>query len=355
MSLPRLMSAVVLTAHGGPEVLHWRDDVPVPLPRDGEVLVEVLAAGVNNTDINTRLGWYAKTATGGTEEGDVHDEGGFAGALEFPRIQGAEFCGRIVAIGSGVTGWSLGRRVICPTNQPEPTDTAPTAYVALGSDYDGAFAWYCRVPARHLYDVTESPLSDVEIAALPCAFGTAENLLSRSDVRQGDRVLVTGASGGVGLAAVQLAKLRGALVTGQCAAPKAEAVRAAGAGIILDRGATPEPHSADVVIDVVGGAKWGTLIGALRPAGRYAVSGAIAGPIVEADLRMLYLNDLTLFGCTFQPPEVFQRLVRLINQGLVRPLVSAIYPLRDIARAQVDFLSKQHPGKLVLVPAEPRA
>lgn len=355
MNLPSLMSAVELTAHGGPEVLRCREDVATPVPRDGEVLVRVMAAGVNNTDINTRLGWYAKEAKGATSEGDVHADGGFAGALDFPRIQGAEFCGRIVAIGAGVSGWSIGQRVVCPTNQSEATDAAPTAYVALGSDYDGAFAQFCRVPARHLYDVTESQLSDIEIAAMPCAFGTAENLLTRAQVGEGDQVLVTGASGGVGLAAVQLAKLRGAVVTGQCAASKADAVREAGAAHILGRDETAAPKSLDVVIDVVGGPALGGFLEALLPAGRYAVSGAIAGPVVEADLRTIYLNELTIFGCTYQPPSVFQHLVDLINKGLIRPLVSATYPLFEIARAQADFLSKRYPGKLVLIPPESNA
>lgn len=349
MSLPARMSAVVLTSHGGPEALAWRDDVAVPMPRAGEVLVRVMAAGVNNTDINTRIGWYAKTATGATDSGEVHEEGGWSGALQFPRIQGAEFCGRIVAIGSDVFDWQIGQRVICPTNQPEGEDGAPT-YVALGSDYDGAFAEYCRVPARHLYDVSDSPLSDIEIAAMPCAFGTAANLIDRADVGEGDRVLVTGASGGVGLAAVQLASQLGAHVTGQCAVGKADAVRSAGAAAILDRTEVPEADSLDVVIDVVGGPSWAAVIDALCPGGRYAVSGAVAGPVVPLDLRTLYLKDLTFFGCTYQPPAVFRRLADLINKGFIRPLVSATYPLRAIAEAQADFLSKRYPGKLVLIP-----
>lgn len=354
MSLPAHMSAVLLTRHGGPEALEWRDDVPVPLPRAGEVLVQVMAAGVNNTDINTRLGWYAKEATGATEDGEVHEAGGWAGALDFPRIQGAEFCGRIVAVGEGVTGWRISQRVICPTNQPEGKGGAPT-YVALGSDYDGAFAQYCRVPARHLYDVSDSPLSDTEIAAMPCAFGTAANLIDRAGVGEGDRLLVTGASGGVGLAAVQLASQLGADVMGQCSSGKADVVRAAGAADILDRADTPEPDSLDAVIDVVGGSSWGAAIDALKPGGRYAVSGAIAGPVVPLDLRTLYLKDLTFFGCTYQSPAVFKRLADLINKGLIRPLVSATYPLQEIARAQSDFMAKIHPGKLVLLPPEVRS
>jgi len=318
------------------------------------VLVRVLAAGVNNTDINTRVGWYAKQVREATEttDGENIEAGGWAGALPFPLIQGGDLCGRVMALGEGVAGPAVGRRVTCPINQPEPTAENPVAIRVIGSEYDGAFAQFCAVPAHQLYDVTDSPLTDIEIAAMPCAFGTAENLVSRAGVREGERVLVTGASGGVGLAAVQLAALRGAQVTGLSGAAKREAVLAAGASQVLDRGAALPPRSFDVVIDVVGGPGWGAVIDALSPGGRYAVSGAIAGPIVEADLRTLYLNDLTVFGCTYTAREVFARLVDHINAGRVRPLVSNTYPLRDIAAAQADFAAKRYPGKLVLIPPE---
>ncbi|MBT6139629.1 MAG: zinc-binding dehydrogenase, partial [Rhodospirillaceae bacterium] len=220
----------------------------------------------------------------------------------------------------------------------------------LGSEYDGAFAQYCVVPAAQLYDVSAAPLSDVELAALPCAHGTAFNLLSRADVGSHDRVLVTGASGGVGLAAVELAKLAGAHVTALASAGKAGAVKAAGADIVLDRNDTPEPGSFTVAIDVVGGDRWPGVIDALEAGGRYAVSGAIAGPIVEADLRTIYLNDLTLFGCTYTSREVFAELVAMIAAGQVNPLVSNTYPLADIHIAQTDFIAKKYPGKLVLIP-----
>ena len=349
--LPDKMKGIYLTAHGGPEVMEWRDDIPVPRPGAGQVLVRVLAAGVNNTDINTRIGWYAPEVTGATDGGQVGEAGGHAGALDFPRIQGGDLCGRVVAVGAGVD-MAIGSRVTCPINLPRPTKAAPTAYVALGSELDGAFAQYCLVAAADLYDVTASQLSDAEIAAVPCAFGTAENLLTRAGVSEGQAVLVTGASGGVGLAAVQLARLRGAVVTGQTAAAKAGTVRDAGAAHILDRGTVPDRASYDVVIDVVGGPAWGDLIRALKPGGHYAVSGAIAGPVVAADLREIYLPDITIHGCTYQPPAVFARLVALMNAGAIRPLISRTYPLREIARAQDDFMSKTLPGKLVLIPPQ---
>lgn len=352
MGLPETMAGVRLVGHGGPERLCWSDDIAVPRPGPGEVLVKVLAAGVNNTDINTRLGWYAPEVTAATGEGIVAEAGGWNGALQFPRIQGADLCGRVVALGDGVVGLKVGARVTCPTMQAEPQPGAPLAYVSLGSEYDGAFAAYCRVPERHLFDVTASPLSDEEIGAMPCAFGTALNLLTRAGVSEGQDVLITGASGGVGLAAVMLARLMGARITGVTDKSKADAVRMAGAVAVLARDAAPEPRSFDAVIDIVGGPGWADRLAGLRPGGSCAVSGAIAGPIVQMDLRRVYLDDLTIRGCTHQPPEVFARLVGIINDGAVRPLISRSYPLRDIAAAQADFLSKRYPGKIVLVPSE---
>ncbi len=351
--LPETMSGVQLMRHGGPEALFWNDAIPMPVPGPGEVLVRVLAAGVNNTDINTRIGWYSKSVDGATADigGDAGiEEGGYAGALPFPLIQGGDLCGVVVALGAGAKGVAVGARVTCPINQPVPTPDEPRKFRVIGSEYDGAFAEYCTVPADQLYDVTASPLSDTEIAAMPTAHGTALGLLTRAGVGPADRVLITGASGGVGMAAVQLARLKGAHVTAQTQAAKRDTVIAAGADEVIDRDEAPQSGQFDVVVDVVGGTGWGHLIDALKPGGRYAVSGAIAGPIVQADLRTIYLNDLTIYGCTYQPPEVFAELVAIINAGAVRPLISKTYPLGDIATAQADFQSKRYPGKLVLLP-----
>ncbi|MEH7826702.1 zinc-binding dehydrogenase [Gemmobacter denitrificans] len=339
--LPDRMCGVQLTGHGGPEALVWREDIPVPRPATGEVLVRVLAAGVNMTDLNTRKGWY----------GGEGRAAGWAGEMAFPRIQGSDLCGRIVALGRDVADLPLGARVICPTNQHEPNAANPIHFVSIGSEFDGAFAQYCLLKARHLHDVTASPLSDIEIGAMPCAYGTAHNLLTRAQVAVGERVLVTGASGGVGLAAVQLALLRGAEVTAQCSLSKSAPLRGFGAQI-LGRDTAPPPRAFDVVIDVVGGDGWQDRLDALRPGGRYATSGAVAGPMVKGDLRRVYLNDLTILGATHQPREVFAGLVTIINTGRIRPVVSNTYPLRDIARAQSDLEAGRYPGKLVLIPPE---
>jgi alcohol dehydrogenase len=337
---PQAKSGVPLTHHGGPEALIWRDDIPVPRPGAGEVLVRVLAAGVNMTDINTRVGWYGEGRAAG-----------WSGEMAFPRVQRSDLCGRVVALGLGVDDMPLGARVICPTNQHQPTKENPIALVSIGSEFDGAFAQYCLVKARHLHDVSASPLTAVEIEAMPCAYGTAHNLLTRARVAVGERVLVTGASGGVGLAAVQLALLRGAEVTGQCSLSKSAPLHAAGAKVLV-RETTPKPRSFDVVIDVVGGDGWHDRLDALLPGGRYATSGAVAGAQVQGDLRRVYLNDLTIYGATHQPREVFAGLVTIITTARLRPVVSQTYPMRDIARAQADLAAGRYAGKLVLIPSE---
>ncbi|SEN19861.1 alcohol dehydrogenase [Roseovarius tolerans] len=353
MTLPATMSGVYLTRHGGPEALECREDIPVPRPGAGEVLVKVRAAGVNNTDINTREGWYAAEVTGATGETDEGvAAGGWSGALRFPLIQGGDLCGEVVARGNGVTTPALGARVTCPINMPRPTHDTPVGFVALGSEIDGAFAEYCLMKADDLHDVTDAPLSDVEIAAIPCGFGTAMGLLDRAGVEAGQQVLITGASGNVGLAAVQLAAKMGAQVTGVAAPTKAATVREEGAAEVIARD-TPLPQDHyHAVIDLVGGPGFAALIDALRPGGHYAVAGAIAGPMIHADLRRIYLRDITIHGCTYQAPRVFARLMDMVRAGEVRPRISSTYPLRDIARAQADFQTKAHAGKLVLLPPE---
>ncbi|MEU1518464.1 alcohol dehydrogenase family protein [Streptomyces sp. NPDC005811] len=363
--LPSTMAAVLLTGHGGLEKLEYRTDVPVPRPKEGEVLIQVAAAGINNTDVNTRIGWYSKAVTSDTGAGgaagfdDVDDvDASWSGtALEFPRIQGADVCGRVVGVGDGVPRERIGERVLVRNMLRTPVGYRPFACWTLGSECDGGFAQFTVAPSRETYAV-RSGLSDEELAAVPCAYSTAENMLHRAAVGA-ERVLVTGASGGVGLAAVQLAGRRGATVVAVCSAAKAPEVLAQGAERTIDRGTdlvgAVGAGSVDVVIDLVGGSQSAGLLDLLRPGGRYAIAGAIGGPVAEIDLRTLYLKDLSVLGCTFQEDEVFENLVAYVERGEVRPVVSRTYPLEEIARAQEDFLTKRHLGKLVLVPPTPSA
>jgi NADPH:quinone reductase-like Zn-dependent oxidoreductase len=238
-----------------------------------------------------------------------------------------------------------------------PVGYRPFECWTFGSECDGGFAQFTVAPSQETYAV-RSDLSDEELAAVPCAYSTAENMMHRAGVGS-ERVLVTGASGGVGLAAVQLAKRRGATVTAVCSASKAADVKAQGADHTVDRDAdligVLGRSSVDVVVDLVGGAQFSSLLELLRRGGRYAVAGAIGGPITQIDLRTLYLNDLSLLGCTFQEDEVFENIVEYVDRGELRPVVSRMYRLDEIARAQEEFLEKDHIGKLVLVPPTDRS
>lgn len=347
--LPETMRAMVLTGFGGFDRLEYRADVPVPQPGTGEVLVRVGAAGVNNTDINTRIGWYSKTVEGSTSEGgasgfaEAEDDGWSGAPFSFPRVQGADAAGQVVAVGAGVPAERIGQRVLV-----EPVfrgDDGAVRY--FGSECDGAFAEYALVPSRHAHSI-ETALSDVELASFPCSYSAAENMIERAGVAAGERVLVTGASGGVGSAAVQLAARRGAIVTALAGMSKQQAVRELGAAEVLDRHAPLGRDRFDAVIDCVGGTGFGALLNALVPGGRYATAGAIAGPLVELDLRTLYLKDLTLYGCTVLGAQVFANLVGYIERGEIRPVVCVTFPLEKIAAAQRVFLEKRHVGKIVL-------
>lgn len=352
MNLPQKMKAVVLTGHGGLDKLEWREDVPVPQVAAGEVLIRVGASAVNNTDVNTRTGWYSKSVRGDTGsaattgyDGASDADGAWSGALSFPRIQGADCCGEIVAVGDGVDAGRVGQRVLVrPMHRPAGAEIDAT--VTFGSERDGGFAEYTTVGAEHALQIN-SPLTDTELASFPCAFSTAEGMIQRAGLGA-ERVLVTGASGGVGSAAVQLAKRRGAHVTAATSPAKMDALLALGADVALDRNADLPEESFDVVLDLVGGPRWPELLDALAPRGRYVTSGAIAGPIVELDLRTLYLKDLTLIGSTRQEPSVFTDLVSYIEAGEIRPLVAESYPLRELRTAQEAFLQKSHMGKIAI-------
>ena len=345
MTFPERISGVVLNGHGGPEMLAWRDDLPFPVPDKNDVVVRVGAAGVNNTDINTRTAWYSKG------EAEADDATWSGTPLAFPRIQGADVCGEIVAVGAAIDAARIGERILIEPCIREANGATLEMPWYFGSECDGGFAQYTKVAARHAYAV-DSDLSDVALASFPCSYSTAENMLTRAQVGPGDTVLITGASGGVGSATVQLAQARGASVIAITSATKADTLLGLGAMKTLDRGddlvAELGSNSVDVVVDLVAGPKWPSLLEVLRPSGRYAVAGAIGGPIVELDVRTLYLKDLSFFGCTVLEPEVFGNLIKRIERKEIKPLVAKTFPLRDIAAAQQAFGQKEHIGKIVL-------
>ncbi len=355
------MMAVVTSGNGGYDKLEYCS-VPMPVPGQKEVLLRVLAAGVNNTDINTRLGWYSSSVTADTgdaaetQEADAQQkaDGGWNGATPFPLIQGTDCCGSVVQIGDGVAQDLMGKRVLVRAcMRPNGYDLMDNVWMA--SDFNGAFAEYVKVPASEVFPVA-CDWTDEELATIPCAYGTAENMLHRANVSAGDLVLVAGASGGVGSAAVQLAKRRGAKVAAITSTTKMKQLRAMGVDILIDRAedyvVRLGQSSVDVVVDNVAGPKFPQMLKVLKPGGRYVSSGAIAGPVVNLDMRDMYLKDITLLGCTAWDAPVFPNVVSYIERNEIRPLVAKVFPLEMIAQAQQEFMGKRHFGNFVLVPAQ---
>ncbi|WP_116473328.1 alcohol dehydrogenase family protein [Zobellella maritima] len=358
----KTMKAVVTMGNGGYDRLRCRE-VRLPEPGPGEVLLQVLAAGVNNTEINTRVGWYSSSVTSGTEDAAKVEEqlatekadGGWNERTPFPFIQGTDCCGRVVAVGPGGDESRIGERVLVRACMRR-SDFTSMDNIWMGSDFDGAFAQFVKVPAGEVFAVN-CDWSDAELATIPCAYGTAENMVHRSRVGQGEHVLVAGASGGVGSAVVQLAKRRGAMVTAIAGKSKREQVLAIGADHVIDRDDNVVDclgeNTVDVVIDNVAGPAFGDHLKALKRGGRYVSSGAIGGPLVTLDMRTLYLKDLTLIGSTGWDEPVFPNLISYIERGELRPLVAKTFPLEQIAEAQREFLEKKHVGNFVLIPPSP--
>ncbi|MEM7271248.1 MAG: alcohol dehydrogenase family protein [Pseudomonadota bacterium] len=357
--IPAAMMAVVTTGNGGYDKLDYRS-VPTPVPEAGEALVRVLAAGVNNTEINTRLGWYSSSVIADTsstadvqsEIGEQKADGGWNEATPFPLIQGTDCCGEVVAAGPGANPALIGERIIIRAcMRPNGYDVMDNTWMA--SDFDGAFAEYVKVSASEVFPV-DCDWSDAELATIPCAYGTSENMLHRADVKAGETVLIAGASGGVGSATVQLAKRRGAKVIAITSASKTEVIRDLGADIVVTRGAdlieTLGKESVDVVVDNVAGETFPQMLKVLKRGGRLVSSGAIAGPIVTLDMRDMYLKDIRLIGSTAWDEPVFPNLISYIERGEIRPLLAKTFPLKDIAKAQAEFMEKSHIGNFVLIP-----
>ena len=364
MTLPTTMNAFVLHHHGGMEAIRFHTNWPMPEMGANDVLIRVGACGLNNTDVNTRSGWYSKAVTDATT-GDGYDtvdteDPSWGGApITFPRIQGADAVGEVVATGANADASLIGRRVMLDCWQrdwSDPDNREGTCY--FGSERDGGFAQYTTADRRNVAPV-RSDLTDAELATFSCSYTTAEGMLNRAEVGADDVVLVTGASGGVGSALIQLAKRRGATVVGLASEAKHAQMATLGADALLPR--APEHlgkalkaaigrDTVTVVADIVGGPAFGTVIDVLARGGRYTCSGAIAGPVVALDLRTFYLRDLTFTGSTVVPPHVFHDLVRYIEAGEIRPLLAATYPLSQLKDAQQAFIDKAHVGNIAVLP-----
>ena len=320
---PLNMMAVVTMGNGGYDKLQYKR-VLTPVPSENEVLLRVLAAGVNNTEINTRLGWYSSNVDSSTDSlslsqnnhQEVNTDGGWNNSTPFPIVQGTDCCGEVVALGSVKHRKLLGARVLVRACI-KPEGFHSTNSIWMGSDFDGAFAQYVKVPITEIFPIN-SDWSNADLATIPCAYGTAENMLHRAKCGLGDHVFVVGADQVITRENNMLSSLG--------------------------------EESVDLVIDNVAGTNFSRMLKILRRGGKYVSSGAIAGPIVSLDMRDMYLKDITLFGTTAWDEVVFSNLMTYIEAGEIKPLLAKTFPLSDITKAQKEFITKKHVGNFVLIP-----
>ncbi|MCD9146524.1 zinc-binding dehydrogenase [Pseudophaeobacter flagellatus] len=348
--IPETMRAMLLTGHGGPDKLVLDDHHPVPTITPEEVLIKVGACGINNTDIWVREGAYGSSD-------DPEEVTSFGDdPLRFPLIQGADIVGTIAACGDAIDPSRLGERVMVDFGiySGEGADIASHDYI--GSYRPGGFAEYVAVPAVNAHQI-ETELSDAEMATFCCAYVTGEHMLRRARVCEGERVLVTGASGGVGSGVVQLCRARGAIPYGVVGTGKEDLVRSIGAEEVVERGckdmvaavkAATGGAVIDVIVDTVAGPMMPDLIEVLRPGGRYATCGAMGGPIVELDMRRIYLKNIEIHGASQGARRDFVAIRDYALSDAIKPLLAGVFPLAELACAQEKFARKDFVGKLVV-------
>lgn len=365
-TVPATMSAMLLTGHGDVDKLVYRDDVPTPQPGPGEVLVRVTATAKNNTDRKAREGLYP------VKKGEVTSFAmGGEPTLTFPRIQGADIAGRVVAVGEGVDPARLGERGLLDFNlYPDARRDINLTPDYYGHGADGGFAEYVAVPSDQFHHVPNPELSDAELAALGmCSYQTAYHMMTSAGVAAGERVLVSGASGGVGTALIQLCRIVGAIPYAVSQPEKAAALKALGAEAVIDRGdldgfaervlAATGGAPIDAVMDLVGGEMTDcfidTMIQDMKARTSYprlSIAGASGGNISEILWTRIYLYQVQIFGVSHGTREEAEQLIAWIRSGELRPVLHAAFPLSDLHAAERYFVSRgsNFLGKIVIVP-----
>jgi len=363
-AIPETMCAMVLTGHGGPDRLEWHDDWPVPRPGPGEVLVRITACAKNNTDRKVREGLYS-------DDGAVASFAMAGETLTFPRIQGADVVGHVVAVGPGVSPDRIGERGLLDFNiYPDQRDDLNLAPDYFGHGADGGYAEYGCFPSDQFHAIANPALSDAELATLGmCSWQTGYHMLTSANVSAGEHVLVTGASGGVGTALLQMCRVIGAIPHAIASAGKAEALRALGAESVIARETVTDWPVAiaqatggvtiDAVMDLVGGEMTVPLIRTMcrdlhgrRTPPRLSIAGASAGNVTALPWTLIYLNQVQIFGVSHGTRAEARQLISWIRENRFRPVLSGIMPLSRLREAEQLFVerSRDFLGKLVIVP-----
>jgi NADPH:quinone reductase-like Zn-dependent oxidoreductase len=348
------VKAVVIREHGGPEVLRF-DEIPTPRPGPGEVLVRVRAVALNNLDI-----WARSGPPGGRPVFPW-------GRLKLPLITGGDVAGVVEAVGPGADGAAPGDRVVinpilscgrcawCLAGE----QSMCTEYRIYGEHIAGGMAEYTVVPAANLLRMPDD-LPFEHAAAAPVCFATAwRGLMTAARLRAGEDLLVVGASGGVGTAALQIGKFAGARVLA-LVGDAAKAAKAASLGVRpIDRSTHPQFSApvreitgagVHVAVDPVGAATWPETIRSLRPGGRMAICGASGGERPDIDIREIYQRHRRIFGAPMGSTTDFRTVMDLVFRRVLEPVIHAVLPLAQVGEAHRIFERRQHFGKIVLVP-----
>lgn len=340
----RSVKAAYFDEHGELDVLQV-GDVPAPDLIPGSVRVQVKACALNHLDIWVRLG-------------------GRAFPLPMPHVGGTDLAGIVAEVADDVSGVSVGDEVIVNpglnfVNDAEGRLIPPPKPEIVGETRWGGLAEECVVPADRVLP-KPTGLSWEEAAALPLTALTARQMIRKARVKEGDRVLVPGAGGGVSTMAVQICKAMGAWVCATTSTGKTDAVKALGADLVIDYKESDnwskeaylatDKQGYDVVIDSVGQATWPYSVRSLAPGGRLVTCGATTGANGETDIRQLFWKQASILGSTMGTQEDLQDVIRLVEAGKVRVVVDSVWPLDDVKEAVGKMERGEQVGKIVLVP-----
>ena len=337
------MKAMVVHAHGGPEVMEFVADFPDPTIGEGDVLVRVRAASLNYHDVFTRRGMPGIK-------------------VPMPLIMGLDIAGEVAAVGAGVSGWSVGDRVLVdPINRVEGG--------LMGETMHGGLAELCRARAHQLIRLPDD-ISFVDAAALPVAYGTAHRMMvTRGGVKAGETVLILGASGGVGVCCVQLAKQLGATVIACASTPaKLERLWELGAEHVLNyterdfvkemwtqfgkpnRRGAGVTNGVDVVVNFTGGNTWVRSMRVLKVGGRLLTCGATAGYDPPEDIRFIWTFELEIRGSNGWQRSDIAALLDMVRRGRLNTLVDRTYKLEAAREALRVIEDREVFGKVVVTP-----
>lgn len=342
------MKAAIFRQHGGPDVIEIAD-VPRPEPRPGDILIAIRAAAMNHVDL------WGRRGLPGLE-------------LEFPHIGGSDMAGIVAELGPGVTGLEVGTRVLVNPSLwcgecewcAKGEESLCNSYRIIGEHTNGGFAEYTVVPAQNALPIPDD-LSFEEAAAVPLVYQTAwRGLVGRGGLQAGETVLITGASGGVSTAAIQIAKHKGAHVFAVTSGPeKARRVNELGADLVIDRLKTDfskEVYNAthkrgvDLAFDSVGEAIWPQIVRSLARDGRLVTYGATTGPKGQVDIRLTFWKQFRIIGSTMSSRAEFEEVMSLVFQKKLRPVIDVTWPLDRAREAHVRLEAGQQFGKIILTP-----